>query len=713
MERYNGFESFLTKVSNEYEQISFLPNLLTILGEMPSLSMGSFLFLLLGLLSGVLLAVCFQRLRPQGITLPKQGNKSYETYATNPSFDEHLAYCCLNTEGLITHWSVGIERLMGHPPHAFVGKHFTCLFQRQVEDATALLKTAVRVGKVTFQASCFGPNDLLLATDVVILHEKGRTFTGFTMVLWDISKQKSIEQGLQESLELFSSTFYQAATGIVHVRMSDGRFLRANNKACEMLGYTEEEYCQKTIPEITHPEDIQSDLENTIKMIHGEIDFFSMEKRLLRKDGSIVWTKLTATSVSRDALGHALYGMAVVEDISKLKEAEQAVQESEERFRLMADVAPVMIFVTDDFPKNIYVNKNYTDYTGLDYGEALGINWQQLIHPEDRADYLKQIAESFEQQKPFSTEVRIRKKDKSYGWILTTAVPRYTGSGKFLGYIGTGVDITERKKVEVTLEKAKHHAEELNLRKSEFLALMSHELRTPLNSIIGYSMMITRGMGGPLTDRQSKYIQNITSSGKHLLTLINDILDISKIEAGKMEVSISQFEIGPILDEIKELMRNHLEKKQVTLQIEIDETPLFIDADIDRFKQILINLTNNAIKFNHTGGNVWIRIFKSSDEKWIVSQIIDTGIGIPSDKISNLFSKFYQVDSSTSRVTEGTGLGLALTKELVQLHGGKITVESQEGLGSTFTFKLPFSANKLPQSGGRDGSHQEVEFLGF
>lgn len=605
--------------------------------------------------------------------------------------EKHLAVCRMNAQGLITHWTIGAEKLLGYQSGQMLGQNFTDLFSGLNNPPPNLLEMAEMLGKASFQVQCRCKDGHLVETDVTILPEtsKAGNLIGFSMVLWDIGKQKIMENRLRASEELFSSTFHQAAVGIVHVRMSDGRFLRANQKACEMLGYTEEEYCQKTIQEVTHPDDVQSDLENTIKMIRGEIEMFAMEKRLMKKDGTPIWTKLTAASVARDAMGQATYGMAVVEDIGHIKEAEQALQESEERFRLMADAAPVLIFVTDAQPKNTYVNKRYLDYTGLSLEDALGYKWQYAIHPDDLEPYLQKFTNAFNQRKSFNAEIRARRKNGRYGWILVTADPRYTPNGMFAGYIGTGVDITQRKEGEQTLERAKLHAEEVNLRKSEFLAMMSHELRTPLNSIIGYASMIEHGMGGPLTERQNKYIHNVTLSGHHLLNIINDILDISKVEAGKMEISLTRFRVGPLLQEIKDIMRNISNKKNVEVDIQIAENLTIIEADLDRFKQVLINLINNAIKFNHVGGQVWVRLFKSDDGNWVIGQVIDTGIGIPQDKLDNLFSKFYQVDSSTSRPQEGTGLGLALTKELVELHGGEISVESTEGIGSTFTFTLP------------------------
>lgn len=241
-------------------------------------------------------------------------------------------------------------------------------------------------------------------------------------------------------------------------------------------------------------------------------------------------------------------------------------------------------------------------------------------------------------------------------------------------------------------QEARKEAEEANRKKSEFLALMSHELRTPLNSIIGYARMIENGMAGPLNEEQKLYIQNVGSSGQHLLNIVNDILDISRVEAGKMVISPGLIDVETILSEVKGMMEELQKKKNVRLYTEVQPDIGPVQADPARFKQILINLTSNAVKFNRDSGEVWVRLRKSVDadnRPWLVGEIEDTGIGISDDKQSELFRKFYQADTSAARTHEGTGLGLALTKELVELHGGDISVKSSEGAGSIFTFSIP------------------------
>jgi signal transduction histidine kinase len=226
-----------------------------------------------------------------------------------------------------------------------------------------------------------------------------------------------------------------------------------------------------------------------------------------------------------------------------------------------------------------------------------------------------------------------------------------------------------------------------NKTKSEFLATMSHELRTPLNSIIGFSEILHDEIFGPLNEKQLRYSNNILTSGKHLLNLINDILDLSKIEAGKMELIYEDFLILSAINEVKILFTSIISKNNITINIVVDEKVSTIQADIRKFKQILSNLISNAIKFSPKGGTVTIEA-KRVDNHVRIS-VTDTGIGISDEDQKKLFKSFVQIDSSNSRQFAGTGLGLALVKQFVEMHGGKVWVESEPDKGSTFIVTLP------------------------
>jgi signal transduction histidine kinase len=267
-------------------------------------------------------------------------------------------------------------------------------------------------------------------------------------------------------------------------------------------------------------------------------------------------------------------------------------------------------------------------------------------------------------------------------------------------------DITARKEIESGLKKANEELKELAIElkhttrvKSEFLANMSHELRTPLNAVIGFSEVLEDGLYGNLNDRQKTYAHYIYNAGKHLLRLINDILDLSKVEAGKMELDVSRFPIRAVLDSSVVMLKEKAMKHGIALGVAVEpEADIHVEADERKIKQVVLNLLSNAVKFTPDGGRVTVRarmaaVENGSEQRRMLEVCIeDTGIGIKEEDLPKLFGEFTQLHQSVlTKEYEGTGLGLALTKRLVELHGGSIRVESEYGKGSRFYFTLPVS----------------------
>ncbi|MGE3317816.1 MAG: ATP-binding protein [Candidatus Berkiella sp.] len=276
-----------------------------------------------------------------------------------------------------------------------------------------------------------------------------------------------------------------------------------------------------------------------------------------------------------------------------------------------------------------------------------------------------------------------------------------TGANDYVIKPFNATELLTRIKTNLTIQEMQlqiHQGiENVSKMKDQFISNMSHELRTPLNAIIGYSEMIVRGMVNNEAKKQT-FIENILKAGRHLLTLINDILDISKITAGKFTLHFKSINLREFVDDIHILFKELASNKKVTLKFHIPDNINSINADPLRLKQIMINLLNNAIKFNRENGTVNVSVMLEENHQSIHWKISDTGIGIPQEKIDQLFSEFYQIDSSSSRSYEGSGLGLALTKKLINLHGGQIWVESKENVGSTFSFTLPISSQHIPHS---------------
>jgi signal transduction histidine kinase len=266
--------------------------------------------------------------------------------------------------------------------------------------------------------------------------------------------------------------------------------------------------------------------------------------------------------------------------------------------------------------------------------------------------------------------------------------PKLDEEGTYLYSVHVMQDITESKKV-IEAEIMKETAEAANKAKSDFLANMSHELRTPLNAILGFSELMSTGLGGPLTDQQKDYVTDIFTSGQHLLSLINDILDLSKVEAGKMELQMSELDIKRLLESSISLFKEKAYKQSLQMTFEIAEGLDTMMGDERKIKQVLFNLLSNATKFTPAGGKIHTVAGSADDKEFIEFSVLDTGIGISPEDQKKLFTPFQQIDVRLTREYKGTGLGLSLCKKIVELHGGRIWIESEAGKGSRFAFVIP------------------------
>ncbi len=405
--------------------------------------------------------------------------------------------------------------------------------------------------------------------------------------------------------------------------------------------------------------------------------------------------ELSLTMMAADQLALA----TVLQSKSKI---EEALRVNQKVFHSTFELAPVGIVLCDDQGRFKSVNQRYCDLLGYSKSELLTMRFQDVTHPEDvDADvdlYQRLIAKEINH---FSMEKRYIRKDGSVFWVYLTDSIIWDEHGRFRYAIGVVEDITERKQFEAMLHQAKTTAEEANQRKSLFLANMSHELRTPLNAVIGYSQMMEKELAGPLNDKQKKYAHAILVSGRHLLDMVNDILDLAKIEAGHIALEIQSVDVFAMILDLQDILMPMAEAKDVSLSFEVDPGLSQVLADPARLRQIFFNLISNALKFNRQEGRVFVRLFAthSDDQPWFVGEVADTGIGMPQEKMGELFTQFYQIDSSMSRQHDGAGLGLALTRRLVELHGGTISAQSEEGQGSVFRFKLPNAPTRQVQPG--------------
>ncbi|WP_321420822.1 PAS domain S-box protein [uncultured Methanomethylovorans sp.] len=376
--------------------------------------------------------------------------------------------------------------------------------------------------------------------------------------------------------------------------------------------------------------------------------------------------------------------IGMLQDITELKQVQDKVAEEAVRRRILFDQSMDGLVVLDQNGKVFEANQKYAEMLGYSSEEIQELHmwdWDTHYTREQLLEMIK-LADS----KGVLHETKHRRKDGSFIDVEISGNAAMFGDKKFIFCVCR--DITERKQAEDILIHAKMAAEDANKSKGEFLATMSHELRTPLNSIIGFSDMMLGGTTGTLNEKQIRYMNHISKGGKHLLELINDILDLSKIEAGKMELYRELFSVCDAVYEIISLLSPIAIKKEIELDLKMDTELPYINADKTKFKQILYNLVSNAIKFTPIKG--YVSISAQRIDNMLEISVTDTGVGIASKDLHKLFQPFKQLNSYLTREYEGTGLGLVLVKKFVELHGGSVWVESEVGKGSIFTFTIPY-----------------------
>jgi len=402
-------------------------------------------------------------------------------------------------------------------------------------------------------------------------------------------------------------------------------------------------------------------------------------------------------------------------NITERKRLEQAQCESEERFRTMADASPSMMWVTGTDEKVQFINRMFRIFCGVSSEEVECGLWQLPLHPDDAQEAMAAFQFALKDRKPFKAEARFRRADGAWRLLGTNAEPRLSPSGEYMGHVGLSADITDRRMDEQARERykeelirARTQSDAANRAKSRFLANMSHEIRTPMNGVIGMNQLL---LETDLTAEQRHYVEVAQSSGRALLALIDDILDLSKIEAGKVVLENRSFSVHDTVKDVAELSRNLASAKGLEFNAQVSsKIPRQLRGDAHRLRQILTNLAGNAIKFTSHGSVTMEAELESLTEKaaTVRFSVRDTGIGIAQDKVSSLFSPFVQADVSTTRKYGGSGLGLAISRQLVEMMGGKMAVDSREGEGSTFWFTAGFQQGSPGEPPTIEDRRQEI-----
>ncbi|WP_020475639.1 response regulator [Zavarzinella formosa] len=510
---------------------------------------------------------------------------------------------------------------------------------------------------------------------------------------------------LRESEERFRGAFRHAAIGKALIS-PDGGFLRVNPALCGIVGYSEEELLARDFQGITHPDDLQADLDQLRRLAGGEIETYQMEKRYVHKAGHFV-SILLSVSVVRNPAGIPLHYVAQVQDITKRKQAEELVVAASHRLaeqqmilRNVIDHIPCVVMWKDREGRFQGCNQMIADELGFaSVDDIVGKTNAELMPDPEKAKHLERAEDEVMESgvARLNFEESIIKPDGTQTQILGSQVPLHNPQGEVIGVLIVTIDITERKRIEAELRRAHETAEAASRTKSEFLANMSHEIRTPMNGIIGLTDLV---LETELTGEQRESLKMVGSSADALLTIINDILDFSKIEAGKLDIDPTPFPLRDTVgDTLKTLaLKAHAKGLELACDIASD-VPDWVVGDSGRLRQVLTNLIGNAVKFT-ASGEVVVRVEHAASEgggERLRFGVRDTGIGIPKEKQATIFDAFTQADGSTTREYGGTGLGLTISSRLVELMGGRIWVESEPGKGSEFCFEASFERHESSQ----------------
>ncbi len=514
---------------------------------------------------------------------------------------------------------------------------------------------------------------------------------GSFAMMTDITERKQVEEALRESENRFRRLFEDDLSGNF-ITTGDGVILACNPAFVKIFGYASvAELIGQSIIMLYFDQVERPILLARLKR-EGKIEHYQCVRR--RKDGVLIHV-IENKVATLNAAGEIVEIKGYIYDDSERKQAEEALQEKETRLRLAVQSGPIGIWDWDIVNnKLVWEESMYTLYgiRAEDFGGAYDA-WSRTVHPDDLQYAENEIQAALRGEREYAPEFRIVRPDGGVRIIKASSITTYDANGQALRMVGTNIDITERKHLEESLRAAKEIADKANQAKSDFLAGMSHELRTPLNGILGYAQILQRDPQFPENYRSA--MDTIKRSGEHLLKLISDILDLAKIEAGKVELVPAPFNLSNAVQDILSMTKPNATRKGLPLIYLADAAlPGYVFGDEKRLRQVLINLLGNAIKFTKQG-RVELRILNSLDrEKFIRFEVIDTGVGLSADDQQKLFKEFSQVGSTASK-EQGTGLGLSISRKLVQLMGGDLYVKSEIGVGSTFWFEiaLPADAN--------------------
>jgi PAS domain S-box-containing protein len=504
----------------------------------------------------------------------------------------------------------------------------------------------------------------------------------------EVEERAKLNQALRKA-EKENRSIIDAVSDIIFETDTEGQILFLSATWRKVTGFTPEQSKGLELFKMLHPEDQERQRDNFRLMVAGQKQAYRTFTRLRTSDGTFRAVELALSMIRQDE-NKNLRVVGTFTDVEERRRAERALSEAEKKYRTIVENAAGGIFQLT--PEGLYLSANPALSRILGYRnpedmlrEVKNANETIYVNARERQTFLRDLES---RGNMINYETQIYSKDGQKIWVNENVRAVRDENNNTLYYEGSLEDITSRKEADMALRNAKVHSDLANRAKSEFLANMSHELRTPLNSIIGFSEIIRNEVFGAIEPRSyADYAKDIHESGKRLLTVINEILDISKIEAGERYLNEAVVDLEKVVKSCLGLLGNKIQANQMTVTNLMKEVPTIVAEEL-AIKQVIMNLISNAVKFTPSGGRITISSEVDKDGQLRLS-VTDTGIGLDESEIEKAFSPFGQVDNELNRGNSGTGLGLTLVDALIKLHGGQVEMFSQKGIGTTATIVLP------------------------
>ncbi len=593
--------------------------------------------------------------------------------------------------GVYTYVSPRIKDLLGYEPEEVIGKKpFDLMPQEEAERVSRLFEEFVKKRQPFYALEntnrTRGGDLVVIETSGVPIFDNLGGFCGYQGVDRDITDRKQVEKKLIDSEKNYRLLVENQNELVVKVD-ADGRFLFVSPTYCQTFGKSEGELLGKSFMPLVHEEDRESTAKAMESLQHPPYTAF-IEQRALTVAG---WRWLAwSDKAIVDGNGRIEAIIGVGHDITLRKELEAERHATKEKLQNIIETTSEWIWEIDLAGRYTFSNQRILDFLGYQPEEIPELDYYSLLHEDDLKELKQKLPQFIDEQRGWNGWVlRWRHKDGSYRFLESNSKPVFNSAGEHVSYRGTDRDITQRKKSEEVMLAATEAAEAANLTKSVFMAKVSHEIRTPMTAIVGFGELLE---GTELTSEQQKYLSLINASSKTLTSLIDDVIDLSKIEAGIMSVKFKNFMLRSLVDKSIATYEQQIAEKNLDFNVCIDrDIPDSLIGDPLRIQQVLLNIIGNAVKFTETGGvSVEISMAEETSKRVLLDIAVkDTGTGIAIEKQEKIFEPFTQALSPDSHNYGGSGLGLAISRSLVSLMGGSLHVESEENVGSCFHILIP------------------------